>query len=463
MTNISTIRSVISSQLEMKGYSLNSFSHRSGINRGTLSAILNGNPPKPISIGQLDSITEALDQSPGKYYSLYIDECINTDHPNRRRLKAFLLRCAEIGELARIEELLSRLTEDLSYLPMIFATGEELYESGNYEAAILFYYNVCENEKYQHAERLAISQYRLFRLSIGDDAEKNMRAATWFEPYRNRLPEDIQLDGLLRLANVYYTLQRWKYVEVFADELRTLATSMYEYNKKNRHFFNGAKSERELVVYYGQSFLLKGSALEHQGKYGEALDCVDGYADLSWFEGLNETGREEVAKFKIWAKANRYNLEVLSGNEAILPEYVAFLKNHPHEILPSLRIIVEAANINNFSIDDVLKEFSVNTNLYNRSDNYYVSLVNKDRYLDLIYQLAIYHFRRKEIAAGLEKLLYALGYAASLNNKEHFFKMVPWFEQHRGQASAQQLKEYETLMGEMLKDAEMGSGLRAGH
>ncbi|MEC0334166.1 hypothetical protein GNQ08_27790 [Paenibacillus macerans] len=90
-------------------------------------------------------------------------------------------------------------------------------------------------------------------------------------------------------------------------------------------------------------------------------------------------------------------------------------------------------------------------------------MVNKDRYLDLIYQLAIYHFRRKEIAAGLEKLLYALSYAISLNNKEHFFKMVPWFEQHRGQASAQHLKEYETLMREVLKDAEMGSGLRAGH
>ncbi|GJM72310.1 hypothetical protein HMSSN036_45260 [Paenibacillus macerans] len=80
-------------------------------------------------------------------------------------------------------------------------------------------------------------------------------------------------------------------------------------------------------MYYGQSFLLKGSAREHQGKYGEALDCVDGYEDLSWFEGLNDTGRAEVAKFKIWAKANRYNLEVLNGNEAILPEYVAFLKN----------------------------------------------------------------------------------------------------------------------------------------
>ncbi len=35
MTNIFTIRSVISSQLEMKGYSLNSFSYRSGMSRLT--------------------------------------------------------------------------------------------------------------------------------------------------------------------------------------------------------------------------------------------------------------------------------------------------------------------------------------------------------------------------------------------------------------------------------------------
>lgn len=465
MTNEPAIRSVISRQLERKGYSLHSFSHRSGINRGTLSAILNGNPPKPISIKQLDLITEALEQPIGRYYPLYIEECIDSGHPNRRRLKSFLLRCAEIGELACIEQVLSRLAEDLSYLPMIFAIGEELDKAGKREAAKLFYQSVCEHEKYQHSERLAISQYRLFRMNSCDDTDSILRAATWFEPYRNRLPEDLQLDGLLHLANAYYTLQKWTYVERFAEELQTLAQRMYEMCRKsaNPNPYRELRCERHLVVYYGQGYLLKGSALEHRGKYGEALACVEEYADLSWFEGLDETGLKEVDKFKVWAKANRYNLEILNGNEAILPEYVGLLKEHPYEVLPSLRIIVEAANINGFLIDDVLKEFPVNTDLYSRFSDHYVSAVSKDRYLDLNYQLAIYLLRKQEMAEGLEKLIYALKYAVSLKNKDFFVKMVPLFEQHRIYASRQQLREYETLMGEVLEDAEMDVGTRTGH
>lgn len=465
MTNEPAIRSVISRQLERKGYSLHSFSHRSGINRGTLSAILNGNPPKPISIGQLDLMTEALEQPIGSYYPLYIDECIDSRHPNRRRLKAFLLRCAEIGKLGCIEQVLSRLAEDLSYLPMIFAIGEELYEEGRSEAARLFYQSVCEYEKYQHSERLAISQFRLFRMNLGDDAESNLRTATWFEPYRNRLPEDLQLDGLLQLANAYYTLQKWTYVERFAEELQTLAWHIYETSRKtsSANPYHELRCERHLVVYYGQGYLLKGSALEHQGKYGEALACVAEYADLSWFEGLDETGLKEIGKFKVWAKANRYNLEILNGNEAILPEYIDLLKEHPYEVLPSLRIIVEAANLNGFLIDDVLKEFPVNTDLYNQFPNYYVSAVNKDRYLDLNYQLAIYLLRKREVSEGLEKLIFALKYAVSLHNKEFFMKMVPLFEQYRSFAMPEQLQEYETLMGEVLKGAEMDLGADADH
>lgn len=465
MTKEPTIRSVINHQLERKGYSLHSFSRRSGINRGTLSAILNGNPPKPISIGQLDLITEALEQPIGSYYPLYVEECIDSDHPNRRRLKAFLHRCAEIGELDCIEQVLSRLTEDLSYLPMIFDMGEELYEEGRRDAARLFYQSVCEYEKYQHSERLAISQYRLFRMNLGEDAESNLRTATWFEPYRNRLPEDLQLDGLLQLANTYYSLQKWTYVVRFAEELQTLARRIYETSWKasSAHQDRELRCERHLVVYFGQGYLLKGAALEHLGRYEEALKCVAEYADLSWFEGLDETGLKEVEKFKVWAKANRYNLEILNGNETILPEYIQMLKEHPHEVLPSLRIIVEAANINGFVIDDVLKVFPVNTDLYSLYPNHYVSAVNKDRFLDLNYQLAIYLLRKQEIEEGLEKLIYALKYAVSLNNKELFMKMIPLFEQHRSFATQEQLQQYESLMGEVLKVAEVGNDVRSDH
>ncbi|MNO56696.1 hypothetical protein D3C76_472150 [compost metagenome] len=459
----STIRSVIHYKIEARGYTLNSLSNMTGINRGTLSSILNANPPKPISIGQLDLITEALELPPGALYSLFVDECTEQDHLNRRRLKSFLLRCAELGEMECIHRVLEKMLEDLNYVPTIFSIAEQLYKEGYREASLYFYKAVIESEKYQHSERMATSQYRLFRLSLGDDAEKNLQAAIRFEPYRNRLPEGYHLDGLLNLANVYYTLEKWNVVEVFADELLSLSKMVYRSQRQVNNSDEDQKLsiERHLVVYYGQGYLLKGAALEFQGKYNEAKEYIKGYSDLSWFEGLDEIGLEEVRKFKIWAEANAYNIELLCGNKDVLPEYIKFLKNYPFEILPSMTTIVKAANIYSFSVDDYLQEFQINHRLFNQINNYYLSLVNKNHYLELCYHLGIYYVKKKDYRNGLSNILSSLRFAISLNNKDYFMKNVALFEHHRYLASNDQLHEYDFLMKEVLESEEMDLGICA--
>ncbi|MNO14547.1 hypothetical protein D3C76_41930 [compost metagenome] len=450
----SSIRAVIHRQIEAKGYTLHSLSNLTGINRGTLSVILNGNPPKPISIGQLDSITEALGLPEGSLYPLFVDECVGNDHPNRRRIKSFLLRCAELGETESINRVLEKLQENLNYIPTIFSIAEQLFQEGYRDASLSFYRAVIESEKYQHSERLAISQYRLFRLSLGDDAERNLQAAIRFEPYRNRLPEEYHLDGLLNLANVYYTLEKWNVVEVFADELRSLARTIYRSKRYYKDSDEEGKPvlERHLVVYYGQGYLLKGAALEFQGRYKEAKEFILGYADLSWFEGLDEIGLQEVQKFKSWAKANLYNIELLCGNDKVMSDYIAFLKSYPYEVLPSLTTIVKAANSHSFSVDDCLREFQVEERLFNQINNYYVSLVNKNHYLELCYYLAVYYFNKQEISRGMENLLSSLRFAITLNNKDYFMKIVALFEHHRYTALNEHLHEYEFLMKEVLED-----------
>lgn len=461
MTNEPTIRSVIEQELERRGYSLNSFSSRSGINRGTLSAILNGNPPKPIAIRQLDLITEALEQPEGYYYPLYVDECVDSDQPNRRRVKAFLLRCAEVGQTECIKKVLDRIVDNLNYIPMIFDIGEELYEKGLREESRLFYNVVIESEKYQHSERLAISHYRIFRLSLGDDAEANLIAATRFELYLNRLPEGYQLEGFLQLTSVYFTLQKYDQAEIYADELRRLAEIVYSnyeraYNQSKEFYF---RAERQLVVYYGQGYLLKGVALQFQRRYEEIQEYIDGYADLSWFVGLDDMGKQEVEKFKLYAKLNTYNLKVLLGDQSVIPEYIESVKKYPYEILPTLRVIVEAANIHGFFIDEVLVQFDIDTELFDKMDNYYNKVVSKDRYLRLSYQLSVYYFRKKDFKEGIEKTLYALNYAIFLNNNNYFMKLVPMFERFRPYATEEQLMEYESLLKGVLKDVEMDYGI----
>ena len=48
------------------------FAELSGINVGTLSGIINGN--RPISIGQLDLITDVMSLPEGSFYEMYVDE-----------------------------------------------------------------------------------------------------------------------------------------------------------------------------------------------------------------------------------------------------------------------------------------------------------------------------------------------------------------------------------------------------
>lgn len=461
MTNEPTIRSVIEQELERRNYSLNSFSSRSGINRGTLSAILNGNPPKPIAIRQLDLITEALEQPEGYYYPLYVDECVDSDQPNRRRVKAFLLRCAEVGQTECIHEVLNRIVDNLNYIPMIFDIGEELYEKGLREESRLFYNVVIESEKYQHSERLAISHYRLFRLSLGDDAEANLMAASRFDLYRDRLPEDYQLDGLLYLANVYLTLQKNEQAEIYADELIKSSEAVYKNYKKafNKSLEYKFRAERPFVVYYGQGYLLKGIALKRQGRYEETEKCISVYADLSWFVGLDELGKQEIERFSLFAKMNEYNLKISRGDQSVIFEYIELVKKYPFEVLPSLLGLVEASNKYGFFVDEVLEDFYIDTELYDQEGNYYYPIVSRDRFLGLCYQLSVYYFRKKDLRKGLEKIIYSLKYAISLNNQAFFMKIVPLFEHHRTYATVEQLNEYQIIMEGMLMNEKMDGGV----
>ncbi len=355
-----TIRSKIETELKQRGYTFSSFSKISGINRGTFSAMLNSNPPKPISVRQMDLITKALGYPDGWLYELYIEECFYEGKGHWKRIKPFLLRCVELKRRDFIQKVLSRLTEDLSYVPTIFELAEELHAEGKEKESIPFYECVVENERYYHSERLAISQYRLFSYSLNKDLENNRQLAMKFAPFRKNLPENYQLDALLKLANVYFQVLDCETAVHYAKELMVLATIIYEMRiqaRAKKSEVRTLNTERHLIVYYGQAYLIQGNALEKQGKYEDAMRFIPYYADLTGFEELDELGMLEARKFKMWAKANRLNLEILMGDMTRLPAYVDLIRNNPQEILHGLLTIMESANNYNHSIDDILLLF----------------------------------------------------------------------------------------------------------
>ncbi|WP_366347040.1 helix-turn-helix transcriptional regulator [Paenibacillus amylolyticus] len=159
MKTMPNIRFYIENHLKNKGYKLQQFSEIADINVGTLSAIIKGT--RLISMNQLDQITSAMGLERGYFYDMYGVECFIESAPHWRRLEPFLYRCAELGKLDIIQQVITHVTDDQSYFDELFDVAESLFNKSMNEAALILYECVADSEKYQHSERLALCQYRI--------------------------------------------------------------------------------------------------------------------------------------------------------------------------------------------------------------------------------------------------------------------------------------------------------------
>jgi transcriptional regulator with XRE-family HTH domain len=440
-----SLRSEIEHHMKERGYTLSKLGELTGINPGNLSDMLNRHPPRAITISQLDAMATAFEQAPGWLYELYEEECFSEGKVSRPRVVPYLIRCAEIGRQDCIESVVSKLLENIKNVSILFSVAEQLFQSGMRKESVPFYQFVIESEKDSHAEHFVLAQYRLFRALLGTNADENWKAVIRFEPYRKRLPENYQLDALLQLANACFTLHKWNEVERFADELRELATAVYHDEVRKRKSKGAAdilETERHLVVYYGQGLLLKGVALQLQGRYEEATKCVHAYGDLGWFELLDDTAEREIEKFREWAQANMYTLHLLMGRTDLLSEYVNFLVNHPTEILAGLLTIVESANKFGFSVDDILEQFS---NHIARFQDY-KDPFNHTRHLHFRYHLAMYKFEKGRIAEGITETLRCLALSCMTKHQQEFQQCVSLFWKHRHSASDHQIEHFQNIL-----------------
>ncbi|MEJ8545622.1 helix-turn-helix domain-containing protein [Brevibacillus borstelensis] len=447
-----SLRSEIEKNLRRKGFTISKLSELTGINSGTLSTILNGNPPRPMTVCQLDQLAIAFDHEPGWLYELYPEECVTEDKFSRPRVIPYLTRCAEIGRQDCINETVSKLLENPKNIRILFSVAEQLFENGKMKESIPFYEFVIDNEKDNYSNQFVMSQYRLFRATEGINSEEKFKAVIRFESYRRRLAENHQLDALLHLAKICYTLRRWEDVEKYADELRELATIVYEdelRRRKNNKPSELQKTERPLILYYGQGYLLKAVALKNMGKYEESKHYTNGYADLSWFELLDQDGEAEVDKLRLWALANSYTLSMCMGNTEVLPDYLEFLSDHPNEVLPGLVTITESANEFGFSIESVLEQFSEDIKRFGND----LGTVNKIHHLHFRYQLAVYLFKKGKYSEGLDETLRCLILTKASKDFDYFKSCVGMFWVHLQHASDEQKRIFQSVVDERSEKA----------
>ncbi|MGC5775466.1 transcriptional regulator [Paenibacillus pabuli] len=402
-------------------------------------------------MAQLDLITEGMKLEEGHFYEIYGAECFVESAPHWRRLEPFLQRCAELDKLECIQKVIQQVTDDRSYISELFEMAEGMLERGQKRASRMLYECVADCEKYQHSERLALCQYRIFTLSLGQDQHENLRAAVHFEPYINRLDEERQLDAIKDLANTYSALRYWDKLFALADELGRKAEFILSYTKKKVDKVNRVTAY-PLFVYRAYSNLLKASACEWSGKYREALNYTQEYAEIINIANPSEEDQIYINMFSGWTEVNTYLYNLMMGNEEVLPAYVAWIEQNEEEFLTALVKIMEAANTYDMNINHVLLKFDSRINTFSRdimlNKRYNKQIIN-DRYTKFLAELAIYYFRQERYTEGMQKLLNCLNSAININNYRDIIQCVALFERYRSFAS----QEIQNLYGSIIKEA----------
>ncbi|KJD47128.1 helix-turn-helix domain-containing protein [Paenibacillus terrae] len=450
-----TIRTEIQTYLRRKGLSMTKFGRIIDLNVGTVSSIVTGN--RTISMHQLDRITLGMDLPPDYFYERYIEECIMEEPLNWKRISPFLYRCVQFRRVDCLQKVVSILLDKPNYLHYLFELAEDCYEEGYQEAAAYLYENIAEGEKQQHSERLATCQYRLFMIQVGDDQNRNLKAATRFESFVERLDEVVQLDALKDLGNVYRSLREWDKVDEMAKALGIKAEIQYklELQQQKTQKENTKKPVYPLFVYWAFAHLIQAEVCDAKKDYATSFKHIQKYADLSWVEEKDEKTLKWKNQFREWASANTYVNRLMSGDLSVLPDYVAYFSTKEDEVLSAIDNIVEAANLYNINVDHILELFEVEIQSFLNEQSQvgvYTKQIISERFMHFSKELANYYLNKGIYSVGFIFLLSCLAKSTLINNKSYIIKCVKLYESYKQYASSETKAAYRNLINEVDED-----------
>ncbi|MGG3284381.1 helix-turn-helix domain-containing protein [Paenibacillus solani] len=443
--------------IEKENLSISSFANRAGINSGTLSRFINGQ--QPLSVSGLDLLTEAMNLEEGYFYTAYANE----SSLNWRRLGPFIMRCAELGKLDCITQIVDMMVDVQTYAPQLFDSAEVLYHKGNLAAALIIYKKVAEGEKYQNSERLGWCQYRIFTCSLNSDQENNLNCTIQFEAYVQRLPEAVQLDALEDLTNTLLSLQKWDKAKHYAREMGRISRFLYTVHnhKKTKSKKTNIPPKKSLFGYILYSDLILGSIAAEQSNFDEALFYVSCYENQSWIVESDEVSENIKNKFIRWAKGNRYLYQLMNGNFQVIDEYIEYISSLDNEILRALFRIVHAAIVYHWNIDKYLEQYeSIIKEHYEQGcvvGDYNHQIIN-DRFAKFLAEIGEYYINQGNIHKGTRYILDSLNISYKINNTANIVKCCSTIEYIRHEIDPLDLLRYSQLMKEVFNRNEKKVG-----
>ncbi|MCP3780602.1 hypothetical protein NLX74_19645 [Paenibacillus sp. MZ03-122A] len=99
------------------------------------------------------------------------------------------------------------------------------------------------------------------------------------------------LDTLVNMIKLSFSFADGANMIALCDRLYSHVNQKYQelqLYKARKKPIQPIHTKRPLVYYYGYSHLMKGMAFQKQGKYEAARDCIEKYAELGWFNDLDQ-------------------------------------------------------------------------------------------------------------------------------------------------------------------------------
>ncbi|MMZ48186.1 helix-turn-helix protein [compost metagenome] len=452
MENSPTIRAEMEKYLKQEGISQTDFGRITGLNPGTVSGIVKGN--RTISVHQLDSITAGMNLPPDYFYERFVEECFE-ESLHWRKISPFLYRCVELGRLDCVKRVVNLLLDTPTYPPLLFEIAEDVFKDGYHEAAAFLYQKVAESERQQHSEKLALCQYRLFTIKIGNNRAANLQAAIEFAPFVDRLNEIDQLDALKDLANIHRSLNHWDTVYELAQEMKRRAKIQYDLKRDEQKKPKGGP----VFAYIAYADLLCSAVCHAQGDYTTGLKYVQAHADLSWVKESDPETQHWIGLFHGWAKINFCVNRLMAGDATVIPEYVEYMEGKD-EIFAELLNVVEAANRYNLDIDDILERFESQIVAYDEptSTDLYTQQVLPEEAARFWYKLAKYYLIKGRYPYGFKCLIKALAKSDKINNAQLAHTCSGLFDRFRACADPEILEQYEKLSQEVWEKNDQKNG-----
>lgn len=263
---------------------------------------------------------------------------------------------------------------------------------------------------------------------------------------------DLRTDSLVDLLKASFSLEDYEKMIEIADRLYASAKEIYYHQqdamKSGKRYVYGER-KRHLIYYYGFANLAKGIALQNMERFEEAKLCIDQYKDLSFLDDGTEEAAKEIEIYKMFAKANIYAVNILSGKIEYLGDYVNFLRNaRVDEILPGLLNIIESDIKYHIGIDNILDSFQESISeaieYYETKNSLYI--------VKFFFKLSLYYFFKGQHSIAIFNTLQCLAYCHKLRDAMGFKKSVALFETFREYANGEQLMQYIEIMKAIIEE-----------